>query len=146
MKEVITEIEINASISKTWEVFSAFSEYHKWNPFIKSISGDVNPGNTIIVILQQPGMKPMKMKPKVISFKKEEELVWIGHLFILGIFDGEHSFRFIKNKDGSTKFIQKELFKGLIVPMLNRMLDKNTKNGFELMNEKLKHEVEMKRL
>jgi hypothetical protein len=39
-------------------------------------------------------------------------------------------------------FIQREIFSGLLVPLLKKMLDDNTKRGFEMMNSKLKDKCE----
>jgi uncharacterized protein YndB with AHSA1/START domain len=38
-KEIITEIEIDASPSQVWQVLTDFEKYPTWNPFIKKISG-----------------------------------------------------------------------------------------------------------
>lgn len=66
----------------------------------------------------------------------------MGHLFIKGLFDGEHSFELIDNLDGTTTFIQSEKFEGILIPLFKKMLDVNTKEGFESMNKALKARVE----
>jgi len=142
VKELSTEITINADTEKTWRVFSDFKNYPSWNPFIRSVSGNVEAGQKISVVLHQPGMNPMTIKPEVLTFKPEKELRWIGHLFFKGLFDGEHSFQLIQNDDGTTTFLQKEIFRGILVPLFRRMLDHDTRKGFELMNKKLKECVE----
>jgi len=140
--ELSTKIVINASISACWKVFTNFSDYPRWNPFIKAIKGKIGIGNHIQVILHQPDMNPMKMTPKVLAYEDEKELKWIGHLLIPGLFDGEHSFRFEKAKDGTTIFTQKENFKGILVPLFKKMLETKTRKGFESMNERFKYIVE----
>jgi hypothetical protein len=142
MKELSTEITINADAEKIWKVFSDFTSYPSWNPFIRSVSGKVQAGQKITVVLHQPGMSPITMKPEVLTFKPKRELRWIGHLFVRGLFDGEHSFELIQNDDGTTRFLQKEIFRGILVPLFRKMLDHNTRKGFELMNAKLKEYVE----
>ena len=69
---------------------------------------------------------------------------WLGHLWFSGLFDGEHKFELIDNGNGTTTFIQSEKFKGILVPLFNKMLDKNTVNGFNDMNRKLKVLAELK--
>lgn len=66
----------------------------------------------------------------------------MGHLIIPGLFDGEHIFELIDNGDGTTTFVQRELFGGILIPFFKKMLDVNTKQGFELMNKALKEQVE----
>jgi len=58
------------------------------------------------------------------------------------LFDGEHKFELIDNANGTTTLIQSEKFSGILVPLLKKQLDDNTKRGFEAMNEKLKELVE----
>jgi hypothetical protein len=143
-KEIKTEVLINATSDKVWTVFTNFDNYPQWNPFIKSIIGQVLVGKVIIVQLEPPGAKGMTFKPKVLTFEPNKELRWLGHLLFPGLFDGEHKFELIVNGDGTTTFRQSERFKGILVPLFKKMLDENTLNGFDLMNQKLKELVEQK--
>jgi hypothetical protein len=87
-----------------------FSIHPTWNPFIKSLTGVVYVGNTITVSLEPPKASGMTFKPKVLVFEDNKKFVWLGHLFINGLFDGEHSFELIDNLDGTTTFMQSEKF------------------------------------
>lgn len=142
MKEIRTEILIKASPAKIWEFFSKFEHFDEWNPFIRSIQGSVSVGNVIKVKLTPPDAKPMTFKPKVLKLIPNQELRWLGHLIIPGIFDGEHVFELIDNRNRTTTFVQKEIFSGILVPFMKKMLDDNTKRGFELMNKMLKDKCE----
>lgn len=137
-KEIKTQIVINASPEKVWAVLTNFDKYPEWNPFIKSIKGSVKVGSKIIARLEPPEAKGMTFKPKVLAFDSQKEFRWMGHLLFPGLFDGEHKFELIDNHDGTTTFIQSEKFKGILVPLFKKMLDTNTVNGFNLMNQKLK--------
>ncbi|MFT8351406.1 SRPBCC domain-containing protein [Clostridium saccharoperbutylacetonicum] len=86
----------------------------------------------------------MLFKPTLLNFTPNKELRWLGRLFIPGLFDGEHIFELISNNDGTTTFIQREKFYGILVPLLKNSLG-NIKAGFELMNEKIK-EIREKKL
>lgn len=136
--QITTQVIINASIDKVWNTFTDFQNYPNWNPFIKSLTGNVKAGEQIKVILQQPGKKPMEFNPRVLVFEKKKEFKWIGHLFFPGIFDGEHDFKLQDNGNGTTTFIQSEKFKGVLVPFLKKMLENDTVKGFTEMNERLK--------
>ena len=141
-KEIKTEIQINASPEKVWSILTKFEDYPNWNPFIKSISGEVKPGNKIKTRIEPPKAKGMTFRPKVIVFEKNKEFSWLGHFFIPGLFDGEHRFKLIKNENETTTFIQSEKFNGILVPLFKKMLDVNTINGFNEMNQKLKELAE----
>lgn len=141
-KEIRTEITINAAPEKVWALLTDFENYPKWNPFIKSLEGEVAVGKKIIARLQAPGASEMVFKPTVLAFNKNKEFRWLGHLIIPGLFDGEHKFELKDNNDGTTSFIHSEKFNGILVPLFKKMLDNNTKNGFIEMNEKMKEMVE----
>jgi hypothetical protein len=141
-EQLKTQIVINANPQKVWQVLTKFNEYPNWNPFIKELTGDVRVGGIIKARLQPEGQKGMVFKPKVLSFDVNKRFSWQGHLFMPGIFDGEHIFELIDNGNGTTTFIQRENFKGILVPFLAKMLDGATKQGFESMNQKLKDRVE----
>ncbi|TSJ48249.1 SRPBCC domain-containing protein [Fluviicola chungangensis] len=144
-KEIKTEIIIQETPERVWEVLTNFKGYSDWNPFIKSLEGKVKVGGKIIVRLESPGAKGMTFTPKVLTFDQNKEFKWIGRLFLPGIFDGEHRFELIDNGNGTTTFIQAERFNGILVRMLSGMLDGSTLNGFKAMNEQLKIESERRR-
>jgi len=143
-KEIKTEILIKATPAEVWKVFTNFDNYPNWNPFMTSLKGKVLVGNRIVVRLEPPGAKGMTFNPRVLTFKPNRELRWLGHLLFPGLFDGEHKFELIDNGDGTTTFNQSERFKGILVPLFKKMLDENTMNGFNLMNQKVKELAEQK--
>jgi len=136
-KQIKTSITINASKERVWEVLTDFENYPQWNSFIKSVSGNVQVGNQIVIKLQG-----MTFKPIVLTFKENTELKWLGHLWFKGLFDGEHTFKLTDNGNGTTKFEQSEDFSGILVKLFSKSLDKDTKKGFEQMNKELKLRAE----
>lgn len=141
-KEIRTKILIAASPEKVWSILTDFKNYPNWNPFIKSLTGEVAVGKTIVAKLSPPNSSAMTFKPKVLVFDKNKEFCWLGNLFFRGLFDGEHKFELKDNQDGTTTLIQSEKFSGILVPFLAKMLDTNTVEGFKLMNQKLKELAE----
>lgn len=140
--QLTTEIEISASVEKVWQALTTFEAYPEWNPFIKSITGNVAVGNNIEVVIHPPGGSAMTMKPKVEIFEKEKVFQWHGHLLVNGIFDGQHRFELVALSPNKTKLIHSEKFKGILVRVLKKMLDGKTKEGFEMMNAALKARIE----
>ena len=135
--EIHTEIIINASPEKVWTALTNFKEYPNWNPFVNAISGDMIVGKKIKIVVQG-----MKIKPELLVFEKNKELRWVGHLLVNGIFDGEHFFVLVDNKNGTTTFKHGEIFKGILIPMLKSFLENKMKKSYLKMNEKLKELVE----
>jgi hypothetical protein len=137
-KEIRTEIVIKATPAAVWNILIDFDRYPTWNPFIKSIKGQALQGEKIVARIEPPGASGMTFKPRLLAVRANEELRWLGHLFIPGLFDGEHIFELYENTDGSTTFVQREKFTGILVSLFEKMLDNNTLAGFETMNKKLK--------
>ncbi|AEE52047.1 SRPBCC domain-containing protein [Haliscomenobacter hydrossis] len=141
MKQIETEILIEATPEKIWSILTDFTNHPKWNPFIKSIRGEKKIGEKLTVSIESPGGNGMTFQPIVTSFKENVEFRWKGKLGLRGIFDGEHYFQLIRQENNRTKLIHGEQFSGILVPLMGKALDK-TKDGFELMNRSLKIESE----
>lgn len=135
--EIKTEITINATPEKIWSVLTDFACYPDWNPFVKSLTGNVAVGSKIKITL--PGMK---FSPTVLVLEKNREFRWLGHLLFPGLFDGEHRFQIVDNGDGTSKLIHAEKFRGILVGIFARKLKGETKRGFEEMNLQLKIRAE----
>src|ERR671916_182714 len=142
MRELHSEIEITASAGRTWLILTDFASYPRWNPFIRRISGEPTTGEHLDVRLEPPDSRGMTFKPKVLNAEPDRELRWLGHLLVPGLFDGEHVFTIQLLEDNRVRFIQREAFKGLLVPLSARNLDTNTQRGFEETNRALKERAE----
>jgi hypothetical protein len=136
-----TQIDIDAPKEKVWDILTDFRAYPEWNPFIKSISGEPRTGAKLVLHIQPPGAKGMTFHPKVLSAIPGQELKWLGHFLVPGIFDGEHHLLIHGKGDGRIVFVQEEAFKGVLVPFTGKML-KGTRQGFVQMNEALKKRAE----
>jgi len=139
-KNLQTEIVINASAARVWQVLTDFGEYPQWNPFIREVAGSASSGERLKVQMHI-GNRPMKFRPTILASRPERELRWLGHLLIPGIFDGEHSFVIAPAGENRVRLIQRETFNGLLVPFLGSLLH-NTKQSFDKMNLALKERVE----
>ncbi len=140
--EIKTEIAIDASPDKVWKIFTDFENYPNWNPFIKSVTGPVKVGSKITARIEPPEADGMTFKPTILAFEPNRELRWLGKFLFTGLFDGEHKFELLDVGNGTSRFIQSEKFRGILVPLFKKQLDNSTKNGFEEMNKKLKELAE----
>lgn len=132
-----TQIRIEASPKRVWETLMNLPGYSHWNPFIQHQKGNPQKGERLVLTIGG-----MTMKPKVTRVEPQQSFRWLGHLFIPGLFDGEHCFELKANPDQSTTFVQSENFNGVLVGLLKKKLDTDIIEGFEAMNEALKSEVE----
>ena len=138
MKELQSGIEIQASAERVWSILTDFAAFPQWNPFIRQIRGKVLAGEQLEVYLQPSGARGMRFHPTVLNAEPGRELRWRGHLLVPGLFDGEHIFTIEPLGPGRVRFIQREIFTGLLVPLFARGLDTDTLRGFEEMNTALK--------
>jgi hypothetical protein len=140
--ELYSRIEIHASPERIWEILTNFAEYPDWNPFIRSIRGDVVEKTRLAVYLKPSGAVGMTIKPVLLKVNPLCELRWKGKLLFPGLFDGEHVFEIMPREDGTCLFIQHEYFSGILLPLLENMLKRDTARGFAEMNEALKARAE----
>ena len=138
MRQLNSEIEIGASAERVWQLLTDFDRYPQWNPFIRSITGRPEPHTRLKVFIQPSGARGMSFSPTVLKAEHNRELRWLGHLFISGVFDGEHIFTIEPITENKVRFIQREEFSGFLVPLFWNGLDKDTRRGFNEMNSALK--------
>ena len=136
--EISTNIIINAPVAEVWTEFIHFEKYPEWNPFVKSIEGELIVGKKF-----KAKIDSMSFSPVLKSNIPEKSFSWKGKLLFPGIFDGHHSFECIENEDGTTLFVQEEQFFGILVPFLRKKLNTEIINGFNAMNRALKDRVEV---
>lgn len=142
MKELRSEIEIQASAERVWQLLTDFASFPQWNPFIRRASGNVQVGERLEVNIHPSGASGMTFRPTVLKAEPNRELRWLGRLLISGLFDGEHIFTIEPFGTNRVRFVQREIFTGLLVPLFARGLDTDTRRGFEEMNQALKVRAE----
>jgi hypothetical protein len=143
MRSIETTIEIDASPAEVWEALTDAAAYPDWNPFIRSLEGDLQVGAKLRVRIEPPNGRGITLRPTVVAVVRDAELRWLGRLGLPRIFDGEHRFAVEPLDDGRrTRFVHAERFRGVLVPLLGSLL-RNTEAGFTSMNEALRRRVEM---
>jgi hypothetical protein len=142
MRELRTQIEIDAPPERVWQVLTDFGAYPNWNPFIRSIEGELRVGARLKVRIEPPGARGMTFRPTVRAVEPTRELRWLGRLFLPRLVDGEHRLALEPLEGGRSTLIQSERFRGLLVGLLTGTLTA-TERGFEQMNEALKRRLEV---
>ena len=92
MKELATEIEIQASPKQVWQALTDFKRFSQWNPFIESAKGEFNVGSHVEILVHPPDSSAMRFCPRRLKVEPNRELRRLGTLLIAGLFDAEHTF------------------------------------------------------
>lgn len=132
----------DATPERVWQVLTDFEAYRQWNPFMTQAGGRPVPGERLTILMQPQGGRAIRFQPTVREAVPQRRLRWLGHLLVPGIFDGEHSFTIEPLGGGGVRLVQQEDFRGALVPLLARSLDRRTRPAFERMNQALKQRCE----
>jgi hypothetical protein len=141
MKELRTEIEIQASPDKVWQVLTSLDKYPEWNPFIHHAIGTAKVGEKVDITFRS-GSKDMTLHCTVIKAEPNRELCWKYHVILPGLWSGEHSFTIEPTGDNQVRFIDKEIFTGLLIPLQAKDIDTNSRRDFAAMDKALKAKAE----
>ena len=142
MKNLRTEIIIQSTREKIWNILTDFNTYGEWNPFITEISGNMKVGEELKVTMSIEGRAPSTFKPIVLSVVENAKICWRGKLISPAIFQGTHYFTLEEIEAGKIRFEHGEIFKGVFAGMILSRIGEQTREGFEKMNLALKEKTE----
>jgi hypothetical protein len=141
MKELRTEIEIQASPEKVWQILAGFDKWPEWNPFIHTVIGKPEIGEKVDITFRTAS-KEMTLHCTIVKAESNRELCWKYHVIIPGLFRGEHSFIIEPMGTDRVRFVDREIFNGLLVSLQAKDIDTNSRRGFEEMDRALKVRAE----
>lgn len=141
-KQLHTEVEIEATPDRVWAVLTDFAAYHDWNPFIVRAAGRPVPGARLELHMRLSGSRTTTIRPEVLEADPAHRLRWLGRLLLPGLFDGEHTFTLQPAGPGRTRLTQHEEFRGLLAPLVLRLIARSTLASFHQMNQALKTRAE----
>lgn len=139
-KEVFTEIEIDASAKRVWEILTNLSDL-SWNPFLQRVEGQFAPDEKLRIALQFPDGQRMNVSVTLSRVIAGSEFAWLAgpHRWIL---ENEHRFQVIALSDARSRFVQAETFEGLLGALLYPLMNKKVEAAFNAMNQALKETAE----
>ena len=73
MKLISTEAEIAATAERVWDILADLESYPEWNPFIKSVQGQLEEGASLDVRINT-----MRFRPRILRVDPPRELRWKG--------------------------------------------------------------------
>jgi hypothetical protein len=142
VKEVSSEIEINSYPENVWRILTDFTTYDQWNPFIKKIIGLPTEHSKIEIYIETPSGKSRKYSPRITRVEEGRELRWFGKSSLPGFLNAEHIFTIEELQPERVRFVQREVFDGLLTRVFRKGLDSDIMQGFHNMNNALKRRAE----
>jgi hypothetical protein len=143
LKTIKTNIVIDSTPQKVWNILTNFKEYELWNPFMTKVVGDANLGSKIEVNIKTMNGKKRTYYPIITKCETNSELRWKGKSILPGVFDGERIFILERSVDEKVSLSHKEIFSGLGVKFVGNKLDEKLRDSFVRMNEALKIRAEL---
>src|SRR5512144_1698492 len=140
VREIATEIEIDATARHVWDVLADFAAYPRWNPFLLRVEGTPATGRRIRCRFELPrGFRALACAT-ILKAEPEQELRWAGSL--PGLFRGEHYFVIERASAATVRFRHGEIFSGMFLPLAWPVLRSRGREVYEAMNLALKERVE----
>jgi hypothetical protein len=142
VKEVRSEIDINSYPESVWRILIDFATYEQWNPFINKIVGVPTKGSKIDIYIETSSGKNRKYSPTITKVEEGHELRWFGKSSLPGFLNAEHIFTIEELQPERVRFIQREVFDGLLTKVFGKGVDTDIRQGFQDMNDALKKRAE----
>ena len=141
MKENRNEIEIQSTPERVWEVLTDLDKYPQWNPLLRQAEGELAVGEKINLTANS-GTNDMNFFCTVTEVDPNRSFSWKFHVMLPFLFRGEHFFQIEPVDEHRVRFIDREVFHGLLVPLQAKNLETNAKPAMIAMGEALKRRVE----
>ena len=139
LQEIKTEIVIDAPPPKVWSIISDINNWQEWSPIIKGSHGTASVGSelTITMIGKEEGQDGPKYNPIITELEEPSYLRWRAHMLTGFIFTNDKIIELEETSSG-TRLIHKELFKGLLAPIICGQMEKGVPPMLDSMNKALK--------
>lgn len=141
MKENRNEIEIQSTPERVWEVLTDLGKYPEWNPLLCRAEGKLSVGEKVNLTAKSAS-SDMKLLCTVTTVEPNRQFSWKFHVVLPFLFRGEHIFKIEPIDEHKVRFIDREVFHGLLVPLQAKNLETNAKPAMIAMGKALKERVE----
>jgi hypothetical protein len=135
------QIDIDASPERVWQVFTDFRSFPSWNPFIRKMKGKLVPGQRLRITLRL-GRRRLRFRPRVTVVKPAREIRWLARQPVPRLFDVERAFKFEPRGASGTRFVQFEVGRGLMAPIIMPLMHRRIAKGYAALNQALKARAE----
>lgn len=138
MREIRTEIEIAAPLSKVWSTLTDFDNWNDWNPIVTQAYGAATLGSKLtITMCGNDGKDGPKYMPVITNFDAPKSFRWRAKMMAGFLFTNDKVFE-LEETDSGTRLMHSELYGGILVPMFWSKLTEHVSPMLNSMNDALK--------
>ncbi len=116
--EYAVAVAIRATPEVIWKRLTNAAEFTTWNSTVSSIEGEIAKGQRLTI--RVPIAPGRAFKPRVAEFEANSRMVWSDGM--PPMFKGSRTFTLTPQADGTTEFSMREVFTGLMLPMIKGSL------------------------
>jgi hypothetical protein len=142
MLEIVTEIVLEASAERVWQVVTSLSAYPGWNPVLRRVQGHLAVGQRLTVVRIGAHGREIVERPTVVQYRPMRELRWRTRLGLPWLLDTERVFKVERLGLERTRFVHWQTRSGLLALLRLGASRSATREHLEVMNLALKARVE----
>lgn len=115
--EYSVEIDIAARPATVWAKLTDAEAFPRWNSTVTSLEGPIAKGRKLAIKVP---ISERTFTPTVVAFEPDAKMVWADGF--APMFRGERTFTLTPRADGTTTFAMREVFTGMMLPMIKGSL------------------------
>ena len=119
-RTVNESVVVDASRERVWEVLADLDSYREWNPVITRASGEVRPGATVTIRLEEPGAEPEEIRAELGIARFERKLRWQTRMLVPGLLDREQEIKLEKLGPRRVRVLLQDRLEGVLAPFDDR--------------------------
>lgn len=116
--EYSVAVTIRAKPEVIWKRLTDAKGFPAWNSTVTSIEGEIAKGQKLTI--RVPIAPGRAFTPKVAELEPNQRMVWSDGM--APMFKGERTFTLAPAADGGTEFAMREVFSGVMLPMIKGSL------------------------
>ena len=138
MREIKTEITLEAPVKRIWELLADCGLYPNWNPVIRQASGKLVVGEYLSLVVALIDSASFEINPKVISMEPDKSFSWQQTVYCAWIFNWNYRVELENVSHEKLKLIQQFTFGGIFGPVFDLVMKSHVASGLTRMNEALR--------
>lgn len=130
-----TEIIIDAPVDRVQELLADTMLYPQWHPLFPRVTGKMEVGAQIDVVVALPEIKPFSVRPTIQESSAGLQLCWRYSYRLPGLFSWTYRYKVEALNSGRVKFVQDSTYAGLLSPLYHLGMKGPLRQGMNELNK-----------